>query len=103
MSCRVLHRGKATVLTDAGDDLHGGEQAARLDARPLPVDPVRCNRIQPRTFDRQAGGPCCHEDAASGTSYCLPAMELDDSSTVGGCFRILTASTRSGIYIFTSP
>ena len=56
MLFKVLHRYTAKILTDAGDDLRGSEQPGRLDDRPLPMDPMRFNGIQPGTFDRQAPG-----------------------------------------------
>jgi hypothetical protein len=56
MLFKVLYRCRAKILTDAGDDLRGGEQPGRLDDRPLPMDSMRFNGIQPGTFDGQAPG-----------------------------------------------
>ncbi len=46
----------AKVVRDTADDLRGGEQAGRFDHGPLAMHPVRFNRIQPRTLDRQPPG-----------------------------------------------
>jgi hypothetical protein len=54
MLCKVLHRYTAKIFTDAGDDLHGGEQPGRLHDRPLAMDPMQFNGIQPGTFKGQA-------------------------------------------------
>jgi hypothetical protein len=53
---KLLERHTATILTDMVDDFHSGEQAGWLHDCPLSVNPVRFDRIQPGTFDRQAPG-----------------------------------------------
>jgi hypothetical protein len=54
--CKVLHMFTSEVITDAANDLHGGEQVGRFDNGLLAMHPVRFNGIEPRAFDGQAPG-----------------------------------------------
>ena len=71
--CKRLLRFTVVVLMDSLFDLFGAQLPIRLDDRPLAVQPLGLDRVQPGRLDRQGADP----NLAAALALHLPVVRPD--------------------------